>query len=35
MEPIQKLAKEVMEGNQEKVDKMLKSLDIHLKQEER
>ena len=35
MDPIQKLAREVMEGNEEKVNKMLTTLEIHLKQEER
>ena len=30
MDPIQKLAKEVMEGNEEKVNKMLTTLEIHL-----
>lgn len=35
MEPIQKLAKEVMDGNTERWEKMLTSLQIVLKTDER
>lgn len=35
MEPIQKLAKEVMDGNEERYNKMLTSLEIHLTTEDR
>jgi elongation factor 2 len=35
MEPIQKLAKEVMDGNEERYNKMLTSLEIHLSTDDR
>lgn len=35
MEPIQKLAKEVMDGNAERYNKMLTSLEINLSTEDR